>query len=104
MYVLFTKKRRMNKYLAGSLVYGFVRGVYFTDKVKSRDHERMLFGTRILYVTMCTAMAPLFSVYYLIADMDYVDETYILKKPGTRNTELFPFPGFRLENSKGQPK
>lgn len=94
----------MNKYLAGSLVYGFVRGIYFTDKVKSRDHERMLFGTRILYVTMCTAMAPLFSMYYFIEDMDYVDEKYFLKKQVTHNTDLFPFPGFRLENSRSEPK
>ena len=78
------------------LGYGFVRGIYYTDLLKSRDHERMLFGTRIGYIIMCTGMAPLFAPYYAILDMDHVDEMYVLKKKKT-NVDAFPFPGFRIE-------
>ena len=86
----------VSKYVTAMLGYGFVRGIYYTDQLKSRDHERMLFGTRIWSIIMCTGMAPLFAPYYLILDMDHVDEIYVLKKKKTV-VDAFPFPGFRIE-------
>lgn len=91
----------VSKYAAGMLGYGFVRGIYYTDLLKSRDHERMLFGTRLWYIIMCTGMAPIFAPYYAICDMDHIDEMYVLKKKKVGGgIDTFPFPGFRIEKDK----
>ncbi len=90
------------KYFAAALGYGVVRGVYYTDKVRSRNDERMLFGTRIAYVIMCTCMAPLFSPYYLVEDLNHVDERFFLKKRTADTGDAFPFPGFRLGKDVGK--
>jgi hypothetical protein len=82
---------RAGNYVVGSLLYGFVRGVYYTDNVKSHEGERMLFGTRILNVMMCTGMAPVFAPYYLILDMDNMDAKYVSKKSSPQKTCVFPF-------------
>ena len=93
---------RVAKYVLGALGYGLVRGVYYTENLRSRENERMLFGTKLGYIIMCTGMAPIFTPYYLLLDLNHADERFILKKRTTDTDEVFPFPGFRLGKDFGK--